>query len=309
MTAYTTISDATATAGKAMEQWKLRALRDNPIAITEGSSGAPKIQTAALNASCVTQGKLNTSLQQSTGSATGNTDIAFTGGTYTLGWGIANTDTGSTIHAYNTAAYTAGIANNSTSVTWYFQARYINATAPYNLGDGDIALFMYAEITPGGDVVRVDCADAPPWYYNGPNRYDPRKVIERDGKKYMRQKRVIVEQGDFKRATSAGMRADEFLARLKTDDDVDTEITHAIKNRDMLLIPHPFGAVAPGNTVVLINPVDPLTDRLALLHESPDEISPADLIMRGEIKIGNQAVSVNSPGSVMPVSARWKSKK
>lgn len=51
MTAYTNLSDATLTTGKPITQSIARAWRDNPIAITEGSSGAPKIQTAALEQS------------------------------------------------------------------------------------------------------------------------------------------------------------------------------------------------------------------------------------------------------------------
>ena len=38
------------------------ALRDNPVAITEGASGAPKIQTAALAALAVTEAKLAASI-------------------------------------------------------------------------------------------------------------------------------------------------------------------------------------------------------------------------------------------------------
>jgi hypothetical protein len=59
-TSYTTISDATLAAGKPLTQAVSRALRDNPSAITEGSSGAPKIQTAALDTAIVTLPKLST---------------------------------------------------------------------------------------------------------------------------------------------------------------------------------------------------------------------------------------------------------
>ncbi len=48
MTAYTTLSDADLTAGKPGTQAKFRALRDNAIAIAEGSSGAPRVYGASM---------------------------------------------------------------------------------------------------------------------------------------------------------------------------------------------------------------------------------------------------------------------
>lgn len=48
-TTYTAISDVTAAVDKPVTQSLVRALRDNPIAITEGASGAPNIVPAALN--------------------------------------------------------------------------------------------------------------------------------------------------------------------------------------------------------------------------------------------------------------------
>ena len=65
MTAYTTITDATLTAGKPGTQAVFRALRDNAIAITEKAAGAPVLANsyvveAMLAASSVSQGKLKT---------------------------------------------------------------------------------------------------------------------------------------------------------------------------------------------------------------------------------------------------------
>jgi hypothetical protein len=51
MTSYTTIPDATLAANKPLPQAVSRALRDNPIAITEGSAGAPKNTIASIDPS------------------------------------------------------------------------------------------------------------------------------------------------------------------------------------------------------------------------------------------------------------------
>lgn len=49
MTTYTTLTDATLSQDKPLTQSTVRALRDNPTAITEGASGAPRNAPASLN--------------------------------------------------------------------------------------------------------------------------------------------------------------------------------------------------------------------------------------------------------------------
>lgn len=49
MTAYTTLSDTTLSQDKPLTQSTARAFRDNPLAIAEGDSSAPKIQPAAID--------------------------------------------------------------------------------------------------------------------------------------------------------------------------------------------------------------------------------------------------------------------
>jgi len=58
MSSWTTLSDASLTAGKKITAFILRALRDNITAVASGASGAPKITTAAINDLAVTTGKL-----------------------------------------------------------------------------------------------------------------------------------------------------------------------------------------------------------------------------------------------------------
>lgn len=55
MTTYVSIPNGDITAGQPVTQELVTALRDNPTAITEGSSGAPKIQGAALDTGIIGQ--------------------------------------------------------------------------------------------------------------------------------------------------------------------------------------------------------------------------------------------------------------
>lgn len=58
MTAYTTIADATAAQDEPLTQALIRALRDNPLAMFEGATGAPRLQNAAISADTITRDKL-----------------------------------------------------------------------------------------------------------------------------------------------------------------------------------------------------------------------------------------------------------
>lgn len=49
MTTYTTIPDSSLEPGKPIRSIDALALRDNPLAIAEGASGAPRVQAAALD--------------------------------------------------------------------------------------------------------------------------------------------------------------------------------------------------------------------------------------------------------------------
>jgi len=60
MTTYTAIPNTSIDIDSPVTQPLLTALRDNPIAITEGSSGAPRISTAAFGSTYYTQGGIGT---------------------------------------------------------------------------------------------------------------------------------------------------------------------------------------------------------------------------------------------------------
>jgi hypothetical protein len=58
MATWTTLPDASLEPGKPIRSIDGLALRDNPIAISEGAAGAPKIQTNGITDSAVTTAKL-----------------------------------------------------------------------------------------------------------------------------------------------------------------------------------------------------------------------------------------------------------
>lgn len=60
MTDWTTITDSQVDPKAPVTSELMTALRDNPAAITEGATGAPKIQTAAIQDAAVNRVKLKT---------------------------------------------------------------------------------------------------------------------------------------------------------------------------------------------------------------------------------------------------------
>lgn len=329
MTDWTEIPDANVEVGKPTRSIDGLALRDNVPAAFEKAVGAPvlandyvveamisalAVTNVKLSASAVTWGKISTSLQQSSGTTvTGTpTDIGFTGGGQTLGWSVAwgSSNASHALQPYNNGGYVFGVRWwNATggNLTYYFQANYINSSPPWNMGDGDIELFVFLEIQPDGTVLRVDVADAPPWGYNGPTSVVPSRETA-DGRKYRRVRQLIAEHGTLAAARLAGLTRAQIFDRLATDPWVDEVITAAIKNRDMPLIPHPFGAKqAPANTIVLLDPVSPLVQQLAALHaDAALDERLSDLLLSGAFEIGNTPLARAVPPGVLAVAARWK---
>ncbi len=58
MATHTTIADGSVDAESPITESLMTALRDNPTAIAEGASGAPRIQTAAVEDNAITQDKI-----------------------------------------------------------------------------------------------------------------------------------------------------------------------------------------------------------------------------------------------------------
>lgn len=124
MTAWTTVSDSNLAPGDPIRSIDIIAIKDNISAMAEGSSGAPKIQTAAYDTASVTAAKLASTASELswlvtlylTAGAGGigtymfATDTSFTG--VTFGSNIA----GSSLKPINAGA--PGLGGPAQSGTW-----------------------------------------------------------------------------------------------------------------------------------------------------------------------------------------------
>lgn len=175
--------------------------------------------------------------------------------------------------------------------TIYAQQRYVQASPPYNLGDGEIPLFCFALIDKNGDVRGMYTAPEAPWHNNGPTSIKPDVYME-DGRRFKRVRKDLSPETLLR---NPGLETH----RLQ-------EITQAVKQADMPVIPHPFlGNDLTGLTVVLIDPVSDHTWRAAeLFADAHDEHH--DLYYKNKLTIDNARLNRKGPPGVQVAGVRWK---
>jgi len=193
------------------------------------------------------------------------------------------------------------------TVTSYAQQRYLQASPPYDLGDGEVPLFVFVEVDSSGAVISAYVAPEAPWHYNGPT--DIRATAGyRNGIGYRHRKDAaeidgaMVAAGHAPGLTLAAAAAAgpsvlaDYRSAFAAAPEVEEEITQAIKNADMGLIPRPM-VPSPGNTVIMLDPVAGVGITMAemMQHEG---FSLNTLLHDSDIIIDNTAIARSGPPGV-----------
>lgn len=190
------------------------------------------------------------------------------------------------------------LVNNSTGSTDFTFAacNYINASPPYNLGDGDMRGFVFAQLEKGsGKVIAIWSAQEGPWIYNGPTSVVPHRIDEK-GRKF---RRVPVSAVPISYVASGKSTLSEYLTASR--ETREEEITQATYHADMHLIPHPFFSYDPRrHIVVLLDPMHDLVSRFCD-GEREEVATLHTLLYGGRIKIGNEPLNRRGPPGVMQV--------
>lgn len=197
--------------------------------------------------------------------------------------------------------------NKSLSVVrnGYAKVRYVQASPPYDLGDGEIKLFIFVEVdNTTGDIIRTYAAPEAPWHYSGPTDiraefYDDqgrgfRSVRDTSGLPFTREQ-----------ARLDPAKLELYMSELSRAPRIFEEITQEIKNADMALIPAPMVAT-PDSTVVLLDPVSPLLEGLAALSEQDEDTSVCEMIHKGDIIVTNTSVNRAGPPGINVVRFRLR---
>lgn len=320
---WTTIPDGDVDPDSPLTTGLLTALRDNPVAIANGDTGAPQLQTAGIANAAVTQAKIAASavgqgqLKTTTGqvSVTGSSSqlLVLPGGQYGLYPQIRNTSVGSTSEAYisygnvSTSFTTHIYLANNISSTLYAQQRYVQASPPYDLGDGEIPLFIFAVVdNTTGSIESTYTAPEAPWHYNGPT--DIRAQVYQNGKPCRFRRDMSTVPFTWEQAKGDPVKEAEYAAAFAAAPIIEEEITQAIKNADMDLIPHPFqGNDLTGKTVVMLDPVSDLTHQLFAMHSEYDDFDLASLLTEANaLRIDNVPLTRSGPPGVQIVDYKWR---
>lgn len=310
------------------------ALSGNPTAPTQTvGNNSTRLATTAFvlaNAGGVGAGEIGqTQLKSTTASqsvsVSSYSEIALTGGSYTMGHFLSSSYTGAPatnrgMHPVgnNDAAYTAkvGLLNfEKTSKTAYVYSRYIQASPPYNLGDGDIPLFVYVLLENGtGKILGTSSAVDPHWAYNGRTLLTPDRIDRITGKKYKNVPEFIANNIDIDLELCSGdaTRRNAALDMLHNKVLNEVEITHNYQNKDMNTAPHPWHDMdMTGKTAVLLDPVSNVTLDLYEIHKqctysNNDTSSVTGLLENQHILFDNTALNRVNPNGVISIAPRWK---
>lgn len=304
-----------------LEEW----LGDAYVAAKDHDhDGVNSKEVVTLGAGSVGQGELNSATGSVSNTGGGWLLSTLPGGTYgfdsqirmnnTVGVArqacvkiIGGTAGGSGDNFYNKPPGDSGYVSyislygGSADIGIYAQQRYITASAPFNLGNGDIPLFIFATVdNVTGNIEATYVADTPPWFYNGrpENTFDAKKYKKKKGKKnyfYDRPLPLPDKKADFA----------AYLEAIANPQYEEIEITPEMKNLDMDIIPHPFtGNDLTGKSVVLLDPVGSMAEKMRMLHDMGESV--ADLLYGGYLLIDNEIAGANSPVGVKTHKVKWK---
>lgn len=259
----------------------------------------------------VSQGNLNTSTGTFSALATGSTgsgsSFFISTGVVTLPGGQYGFELQTAVNFATPTAYFGGwwygTGLNSTSLlshvrawtlqtagTVFGQQRYVMASPPFDLGDGEVGGFIFL-LMEGDNIIGHYAADVPPWAYNGPTNIRADYICPITKKKF--------------RSVSKKRTFDEIMSGSKSNPKLE-EITHELKNSDMGLIPHPFGKLQPGQRVVLLDPMSDKTQRIIEHHNSDGGNEFMEALNKGHIKIDNDPIKRKCPKSVQACKFSYK---
>lgn len=221
-----------------------------------------------------------------------STTLALAGVDWSWWTGSSSTSTFS-FGAENPADGIIGVHNiGAVTGTFHVDERYISASPPYDIGDGEVPLFAFVLIDSTGKVYGTQFAFDPPWAYRGPTKIYPGK----------HRKQMPCS---YKEACTNPVKMALYEAALADPYEIVTPemITMDRKNRDMPLFPHPFFMNDLTRKTVVMACLK-TSEKLRNMLESGEPLSK--LAIDGYLKFDNTAVKQRTPPGVIAVRCNLK---
>jgi len=323
---------------KAVETY---AIRDAAGTVSASNIATNAVGQSEIANSAVGQGELKTTTAEISTTGTG---VLFTLASGTYGWWpqvktgpggqsgrfLAVPVTGVGADGNTLSNYVLGsagfitrmILGEDSTIVMFSQQRFVQASPPYNIGDGEVHSFIFAIVDNStGKIESMSHAPDPIWANNGPTCIRPEYYR---GEKYIAEERVkyINKKGkeDFKiiqiekERNVKPYRQSCIIDSSKDFEDpdrykmVEQEITMEFKNSDMALIPHPFqGNDLTGKSIILIDPNDPIVERAEIIKNA-GESAIQELFINDYVRFGNEHLKgrLTPCPEVMVVKPYWK---
>lgn len=199
----------------------------------------------------------------------------------------AKASTGSQADANRLTAFFKGTTSGPTMTG---TQRYVNASPPYDIGDGEIAGFLFLKLDNDDKIIGHYLADSPPWAYNGPTKITPTHVCRVTGKKFRKC---------FKKQT-----IEQIMDGAELEEDL-IEITQEVQNADMPLIPQPFDE-SDIDRVVLINPYDERVRKLIEIQNNGGVSEVLEIITKNYLKTDTEITDMLTPPGVKMTRMKYR---
>lgn len=310
-------NDLTFNFGAILTSSQMTQLDDNFDAMANGDAGAPPITQGGIGAGAVHQSELDTSVGSVSSSSSSDTTLTLPGGSY----GFYPQFRGAFVFtdAYvQMVATDLGISTGFTThvtirspdgVDIYAQQRYINASAPFDLGDGEVQNFTFLLMNADGSINSTYIAPTPPWIYNGSHSVVGKPHDDgKNGKQYGRHVRDVQKLARSSGKTLIDLIKEGLLdeEKLAASPKVFEKIEPLDKNVDMAEIPHPFSGQTDTSRIVLLDPMSSLNGMINELQQVGEDV--VDLVTN-YLVIDNDHNGRSSSPNVKPVNFRLKNSK
>lgn len=302
--------------GSLLTATKMTQLYDNLTALANGDAGAPNITQASLANSAVGQGELkSTTASSTTAVPNGGASVALTGGTYGF-WTAGSAATSSNAIGFghaNEAAGTLGMQSCSGNFDFYLDERYIQASPPYDMGDGDVQLFVFAVIDNStGKISSISLAQEPTWAYHGPTIITPTRMyrdIDGSIKKFRMEQ--TLEGIPLAKARKDKKLFADYMSGKKIPVISEIEITKEYKNSDMNTHSNMWVYNKPefftGKTLVMLDPFCKEMQMLADIQRTSTAKDALNVICDNFV-FDNVDINRAGPNGIPVRSLKWIAK-